>query len=316
MARANSKTISIIIPLFNEEKNIPLIYEAISTIFSKIKYDYELIFINDSSSDKSMLILEKLSELDHRITVVDLTRNFGKEAALTAGLHTAKGEAALLIDADLQHPPSYIPHFIAKWEKGAEIVVGVRQSKEGEAWYKQIGARFFYYFINKISETEITPHATDFRLLDRIVIDEFNRLSERNRITRGLIDWLGFKRAYVHYQQAPRRFGQPAYTFDKLVRLGMDSVISMSLLPLKLAGYLGFFITLISGIMGLFIFIENYVLNDPLKLHFSGPAILGVLILFLVGIILICLGLVALYIGNIHSEVSNRPLYIVRTKKL
>ncbi len=316
MPKTNSKTISVVVPLYNEEKNIPLIYQAISDVFSQLKHSYELVFVNDSSRDKSMRVLEAIANQDNNVVLIDLARNFGKEAALTAGLHASQGDAALLIDADLQHPPQYIPDFISKWEKGAEIVVGVRKSKEGEAWYKKIGARFFYFFINKISETEITPHATDFRLLDRIVIDEFNRLSERNRITRGLIDWLGFKRAYVHYEQAPRRFGQPAYTINKLIKLAMDSVVSMSLLPLKIAGYLGMGITVVSGLLGLFIFVENYLMHDPWDLNFSGPAILGVVILFLVGIILICLGTVALYIGNIHAEVSNRPLYIVRTKRL
>ncbi len=315
MANKQLKIISIVIPLYNEAENIPHIYRAIYTIFSRLNYEYEIIFVNDSSRDNSITILEKLAEVDSRITILDLARNFGKEAALTAGLHNATGDAAMLIDADLQHPPKYIPHFISKWEKGAEIVVGVRESKEGEAWFKKFGAKFFYYFINKISDTEITPHATDFRLLDRIVVEEFNRLSERNRITRGLIDWLGFKRQYVYYKQNPRRFGSPAYTLQKLIRLAMDSVTSMSLLPLKLAGYLGMLITIISGAVGVFIFIENYLLRDPFNLHFTGPAILAVLILFLVGIILICIGLVALYIGNIHSEVSNRPLYIVRSKK-
>lgn len=295
--------------------NIPLMHKAIKAVFAKVPFTYELLFINDSSSDDSVKIIKRLQRKDKKVQLIDLARNFGKEAALTAGLHDAKGAAAIMLDADLQHPPKYIPTFITKWQKGAEVVVGVRKDKHGEAWFKRIGSTLFYTIINSISEIEITPHATDYRLLDRIVIDEFNRFSERNRITRGLIDWLGFRRDYVYFTPNLRMHGEPAYNLRKLIYLAIDSMVSMSLLPLKLAGYLGAFITLISGALGLFIFIENYVLGDPWNLEFSGPAILAVIILFLVGIILISLGLIAMYIARIHAEVANRPLYVRRHTK-
>jgi len=166
--------------------------------------------------------------------------------------------------------------------------------------------------INGISSTSIVPHSTDFRLLDRIVIDEFNKLTERNRMTRGLVAWLGFKRSYIFCIVDPRHAGSVKYSYPKLFKLAMHTFVGHSLLPLKLAGYLGIFITFFSGLLGLFILVERYIFGDPWNLGFSGPAILGVVILFLVGIILVCLGLIALYIGNIYGEVMGRPLYVVR----
>ena len=175
-----------------------------------------------------------------------------------------------------------------------------------------MGSYFFYKIINRISATKIIPNATDFRLLDKKVIIEFNKFTEKSRITRGLIDWLGFKREYIYFNAPKRINGKASYSFIKLCKLALNSFVSMSLFPLKFAGYLGILITIGAGLMGLFIFIEKYILNDPWRLNFSGPAILAIIILFLVGIILSCLGLIALYIANIHNEVTNRPIYIIR----
>jgi len=213
----------------------------------------------------------------------------------------------------LQHPIEKIPEFIEKWEGGAEVVVGVREKNRGEGLVKKIGSYFFYKIINRISDMEIVTRATDFRLLDRIVIDEFNRLTEKNRMTRALIDWLGFRRDYVHFEANERIFGAPSYGFWKLTRLAFNSVISFSLFPLKLAGYLGIIITLGSGLLGIFVMFDRYISKE---FGFSGSAILAVVILFLIGIVLICLGFIALYIANIHAEVTNRPMYIIRKNKI
>ncbi len=312
------KLISIIIPVFNEEKNIPLIYVEIINVWRKhinlsSSYDCEVIFVNDGSEDNSLAELERISERDERVKIIDFSRNFGKEMAVTAGINHCRGSACLSMDADLQHPAELIPEFIAKWEKGAEVVIGIRKKNKGEGLVKKIGSYFFYKIINGISRTKIIPNATDFRLLDRIVINEFNKLSEKNRMTRALIDWMGFKRDYVYFSASERLHGKASYNFLNLVRLAFNSIISLSLFPLKLAGYLGIVITLLSGSLGIFIFIEDYVLG---RMEFSGPAILAVIILFLVGIILICLGLMALYIANIHTEVINRPMYIVRKSNI
>jgi polyisoprenyl-phosphate glycosyltransferase len=208
-----------------------------------------------------------------------------------------------------------IPKFIEKWEQGAEMVIGVRKKNQGEGMIKRYGSFFFYKIMNLIGETKIMPSATDYRLIDKKIIKEFERFTERQRMTRGLLDWIGFRKDYIYFTTNGRNAGRPAYNTAKLVKLAFSTFVANSLFPLKLAGYLGIFITFISGLLGFFIFIEDFVLKDPFRLHFTGPAILGVIIVFLVGIILICLGLIALYIGNIHGEVINRPMYVVRKKE-
>ena len=308
------KSISIIIPVYNEEKNISLIYDELKRVLQRVNYEHELIYVNDGSQDNSDKELQKLSLVDNKVKIIEFSRNFGKEIATTAGINNCRGDACILIDADLQHPPELIYKFLAKWRQGAEIVIGVREKNNDEYFIKKIGSYFFYKIINRISATKIIPNATDFRLLDKKVITEFNKFTEKNRITRGLIDWLGFKREYIYFNAPKRANGQANYSFIKLCKLALNSIVSMSLFPLKFAGYLGIFITFGAGLMGLFIFIEKYIFNDPWGFAFSGPAILAIIILFLVGIILSCLGLIALYIANIHNEITNRPLYVIRHK--
>ncbi len=312
------KLISIIIPAYNEEKNIPLVCAEIKKVFEglKEKYSYEIIFIDDGSKDESSQVMESLNTKDEKVKYIQFSRNFGKEAATSAGINNAKGEAALLLDADLQHPPRLIPEFLKKWEEGADIVVGVRKKNKSDSIIKKIGSALFYKIINLISDMKIIPQSTDFRLLDRTVIQEFNKLTERNRITRGLIDWLGFKREYIYFDADERSVGEASYSTVKLVKLALSTVTTHSFFPLKFAGYLGIIIVLFSGPLGLFIFLSKYILRTPWGLSISGSAILATIILFLVGIVLMCLGLMALYIANIQSEVINRPLYIARRKKL
>ena len=313
------KTISVIIPIFNEEKNINNLYQRLKKVFDSLSdnFLYEFILIDDGSNDNSVLEIEKLTAKDNSVKLIEFSRNFGKEIATTAGLNHAKGEAAIMIDADLQHPPEIIAEFIDKWQAGAEVVVGVRTDKKGESIIKKMCSKIFYKIMNLIGETKLVAGATDFRLIDRQVINEFNRFTEHNRITRGLVDWMGFRREYVQFQNNPREHGHASYSYLKLTRLAISSFVSHSLFPLKFAGYLGIVITICSGVMGLFVVIEDVILKDPLSLQISGTASLGILIIFLVGIILIGLGFIALYIGNIHAEVTNRPLYIIeKTRNL
>lgn len=308
-----AKLISLIIPVYNEEENIPLVYDKLKETLKASNHDHEIIFVNDGSNDGSANELKKISVLDNKVKVIEFSRNFGKEIATTAGINNCSGEACILIDADLQHPIELMPEFIAKWENGADMVVGIR-SNNNERFIKKYGSIFFYKIMAGISETNLLPNATDYRLLDKKVINEFNKFTERNRLTRGLIAWLGFKQDYVYFLAKPRANGKPSYGTLKLVKLALSSIISLSLFPLKIAGYLGIFITLISGMTGMFIVFEKYIFKDPWQLNFSGSAILAVIILFLVGTILSCLGLIALYIAHIHSEVINRPIYVIRNK--
>ncbi len=313
-ATSGKQKISIIVPVYNEERSLPMMHEQLQAVTTPLTktYSFEYIYVNDGSSDTSPGVLASLESQDKAVRVLEFSRNFGKEIAVTAGLHASTGQAAIIMDADMQHPVALLPEFIAKWEAGAEVVVGVRKRYGKESSQKRFHSWLFYKLLSKISDVPVTPRATDYRLLDREVVDAFNQLSERNRITRGLVDWLGFQREYVYFESADRLYGQVSYKFGKLVGLAVNSFVSLSLFPLRFAGWLGIAITLLSGLAGIFIIVEDFLLNDPLGLKFSGPAMLAVLNMFWIGIVLIAIGLVALYIASIHSEVINRPLYVLR----
>lgn len=313
-AHAQTPLISIIVPVYNEADNLPLLYQEISRHSSSLPYQFEMLFVDDGSRDDSAKVLRRVARKDHRVRLIRFSRNFGKEAAVTAGLHAARGNAALIMDADLQMPPSIMKQFIAKWESGAEVVVGVFKSRN-LSFVKKTGAKLFYKIMRRISHTKITPNATDYRLLDRKVINVFNQFTERNRITRGLIDWLGFDREYIYFEQQPRKFGQPGYTFRKLLTLAMNSFTAYSLLPLRLAGYIGALILAVSIPSGLFLYLERYAFHDYLHLGTNGTTMLAMLTIFMVGLVLTCLGLMSMYIAHIHAEVTNRPLYVVRPEE-
>lgn len=314
------KLISVIVPIYNEEKNVPLFFEEFSKINEQLKnnYSFELIFVNDGSKDGSINELYKLEDNNKtsiNIKILDFARNFGKEIALTAGIENSTGDACLMIDADLQHPIELIPEFIKKWEEGFDVVVGIRKSNKGEGIVKKFGSRLYYSIMNKISDTKITPRATDFRIIDRSVVESFLKFTERRRMTRALIDWLGFKRDYIYFDANERKFGKASYNVAKLFKLALSSFINHSLFPLKFTGYLGMFITIGFGSFGLFVFIGRYFTNNSFALSFTGSALLAIFNAFLIGIVLSSLGLIALYIANIENEVKNRPLYVIRKKR-
>lgn len=307
------KLISVIVPAYNESKNIPILYETLAAHIDQLPYRFEILLVDDGSRDDTADVMRQLARKDRRIRVIELSRNFGKEAATTAGLHRAHGDAAIMIDADMQMPPSLIGDFIQRWQDGAgaEVVVGVFASRNMN-WVRRTGARIFYKLLGLIASTRVVPHATDYRLLDRKVINAFAALPEHNRMTRGLIDWLGFKRDYIYFNQAPRRHGVPQYSIKKLVDLAMNSFTTYSLVPLKFAGFLGLVILFLSIPGGIFLFTERFIMHDPFHWGVNGTTMLAALTLFLVGVILTCLGLMSMYIGHIHAEVKRRPLYVVR----
>ena len=311
---AKQQLVSIIVPMHNEALNIQPLYGELNNSIKDLAYRFELIFVDDGSSDDSVEQVEQLAKTDKRVRLIEFARNFGKEPAISAGLHAANGDAAIMLDADLQHPPRLIGKFIEKWQRGAEVVVGVKDYDKKEKWFKKWCSARFYNIMQGISNTRITPHASDYRLVDRKVIREFRNMPEKNRITRGIIDWLGFKRSYIHFHAGLRNAGEASYSFRSLVRLAMNSLTSYSLLPLQLAGYLGIGILLLATPIGAFLAVETYLLGDPFGWQITGTAMLAMMTLVLVGLILACIGLVALYIAHIHAEVTNRPLYIVRRK--
>ena len=309
------KKLSIVVPFLDEAENISLLYGALRPVLERTGYSYELIFVNDGSTDDSAREIEKLIARDASVKYIEFTRNFGKERATTAGISEATGDCIILLDADMQHPPTLIPEFLARWEKGAEVVVGIRTKNAEEGFLKRAGSALFYHIMQHISETQMERGETDFRLIDAAVAEAFRSLPERGRMTRSLINWLGFKKEVVYFEAPPRAHGDAKYSPRKLLQLALHSFIANSLLPLRLAGYLGLAITLFSGFLGFIVFIERYVLNDAWGWNITGPAQLAIINVFLVGIVLMALGIIALYIANIHTEVTDRPLYVVRKKK-
>jgi dolichol-phosphate mannosyltransferase len=307
------KSISIVIPIHNEEENIPLIYRAVESALRQLPaYAHEVIFVNDGSIDGSQKIIDTLSAKDSTVRGIEFTRNFGKEAATTAGIRKATGDAVICIDADLQHPPALIPEFVKHWENGAEVVVGMRSSNQGEGVVKRYGSKLFYAIMSRISETDITPGETDFRLLDRSVVEAFSELNERGRTTRLLINWLGFKKATVSFAAPARANGDARYSFSKLFHLALNSLTANTLFPLRAAGYLGLVIAGSSFLLALAVFIEQYIFGDALSWHFTGAAQIAILNAFLIGVVLMALGVIAIYVGRTSEEVSRRPLYVVR----
>lgn len=310
---ADQKLISLVIPVYNEAPNLEELHNEIIQSIEALPYKFEILFVDDGSADDSARAIVKIAKQDQQVQLVQLARNFGKEAAVSAGLQAVRGQAAIIMDADGQMPPRLIGQFLEKWERGSEVVVGIF-AERNMSTLRRLGAQTFYKIMQIIGSSKITPNATDFRLLDREVVNQFNGLTERNRITRGLIDWLGYKRDYVYFKQEARQHGNPTYSFSKLVALAINSFTSYSLFPLKLAGYMGLFILTITIPSGIFMYVERYLLDDPLRLLFTGTDMLAVLTLFLVGVVLACLGLISLYIAHIHDEVVNRPLFIVRKR--
>ncbi len=313
--KSNKKLVSIVIPIFNEAEGLEYFHKGLELVLKAQDEHFELIYVDDGSADDTPEILKKIAGNDSRVKIVTLSRNFGKEQATTAGLHKASGEAVIIIDGDGQHPVELIPSFIDRWQKGARVVVGVRTANQKEGFIKRLGSKLFYSSLRVFGVPNIVPGSTDFRLIDKQVLKAFKDLTERNRVTRALIDWLGYERDYIEFVANPRRHGSATYSFKKLVRLALNGFVSLSFMPLYLSGYMGIFITLLSFIAGLFAVIEKYLLNDPWHLALTGTAILGIMILFLVGILLIGQGLLAIYVARIYTEVQNRPLYVLKNDR-
>lgn len=306
----HTSLISVVIPCYNEHTNVTSLAAALRQLaVSQTGHKFEFIYVNDGSCDATLEKLQKLATDDKRVKIVSFSRNFGKEMATTAGIHSATGDAIVTIDADGQHPVELIPEFIARWSAGAQVVVGVR-SNTHKSLVKNLSSKIFYRLFNSHSDQQLVPGSTDFRLIDQAVQQEFIKLTEHSRITRGLIDWLGFRREYVYFQIDERRGDSASYGYNKLAGLALDSIVSLSLKPLYVLAYSGLAALVLSAALALFSAIEMLI-GDPLGLDITGSAYLVLLVLFLVGIILISQGVLALYISHIHTETKNRPLYII-----
>lgn len=311
---SKNRLISFVIPVFNEVEGISVFHKSLIKVIKKNKYNYEVIYCDDGSVDGSMRKLHEFTKNDKNVKVIELARNFGKELATTAGINNCAGDAVMILDADGQHPVDLIPEFIKMWQGGADIVVGVRTTNKKEGFVKKFGSKLFYHLLRKLGVKDVTPGSTDFRIIDRAVADEFNSLTEHNRVTRALIDWLGFKKEHIYFSANAREYGEASYSVKKLFQLAFNGFVSLSFTPLYFAGYLGIFIILGSLLSTLFLVIESLI-GDPLRLSISGTAYLALLIIFLVGILLSCQGLLSIYVARIYSETQNRPLYVVKKSR-
>jgi polyisoprenyl-phosphate glycosyltransferase len=310
----SGKLISVVIPCFNEGLNVAPFFDSLKNVIAKDKqHSYEVIYVNDGSRDNTLSEIQDIYKANQDIKVVALSRNFGKEIATSAGIEYSTGNAIILIDGDGQHPAELLPTFIKKWEDGAQVVTGVRKSNRKEGFVKKYGSKVFYRLFNKYAGVRLVPGSTDYRLIDESVRDEFIKLTERNRITRGLIDWLGFRQDFVYFKANERMAGKASYSINKLVTLALNSFVSLSLKPLYFSVYTGFIVLLMSLLLIIFS-VGEMVVGDPLNLRITGSAYLVMLILFLIGIILISLGIIALYLSHIHTETQNRPLFVVDKK--
>jgi dolichol-phosphate mannosyltransferase len=309
---AMAKTlISVVVPVYREEHGVRPMHAAIQRVFAGLpQYEFELIFVNDGSPDGSAAVIAELCREDPRCRLIDLARNFGKEIALSAGMPYVTGAAAICLDADLQHPPRYIPQMLEAWENGAEIVEMVRTAQDGESWVRKRFSDLFYWILNKISDVKISPKTTDFRLLDRKVVASIATITERQRMFRGLVDWVGYRKVAFPFEADARTTGKAVYSYAKLTNLALNSFISHSSLPLKFVGVIGVLISVASVLTLAFMVGDRYAFGN--HLNFSSVAILAVFNTVLIGLVLTALGLMSLYISKIYSETQNRPLVVVR----
>jgi polyisoprenyl-phosphate glycosyltransferase len=300
--------LSVCAPVYNEEELVEVFYERATAVLAP--YNYELVIVNDGSRDRTPALLDALAERDPRLRVVHLSRNFGHQAALTAGLEHARGDAVAMLDADLQDPPEEIPKMIAAWERGADVVYMVRHQRAGETPFKLATARWFYRLFRKLSQVDLEPNSGDYRLLSRPALNALLSLGERNRFLRGMTVWVGFTQHRIEYKRDARYAGHTKYPIRKMLRFSLDAIASFSHTPLQIATYLGFFFASIA-----FIAIPIVIGLRAAGGYLPGFGSVTILILLIGGLQLIALGLIGEYVGRIYDEVKRRPLYIIRDQR-
>lgn len=303
-----NELLSIIIPFYNEQEVISECQQRISSAVEAIDMQVELLYINDGSKDDSLNILIALMQQDKRIKIIDLSRNFGKENAMTAGLDKAKGDAVIIIDADLQDPPELIAEMVKTWRTGFDIVYAKRTMRKGESLVKKVTARLFYKLINKISDHEIPENVGDFRLMSRQAIDALNQVRERKRFMKGLFSWIGFPQTAIEYSRDPRLAGKTNWNYRKLIKFAIEGISSFTQKPLHLATYMGFITALGAFILGLSYIIKTLMFGETIQ----GFPTLITMILFFSGVQLLSIGILGEYIGHMFIESKQRPLYFIK----
>ena len=303
------KKISLLIPCYNEEKTLPMLYPELTKLMEKNnQYEWEVMFVNDGSLDGTMDELRRLREKDPRINYVDLSRNFGKEIAMLAGFDYVTGDCMIIIDADLQDPPTLIPEMLKYWEDGYEDVYAKRKSRGKESWFRKRMSLLFYKLLQSSSRFDVLQNVGDFRLLDRCCINALRRMRESERYTKGMYSWIGFKKKEVEFDRGDRIAGKSSWNYRQLFSLAIDGITSFSNLPLRISTVIGCLVSLLAFIYMLFVYVKALVWGDPVR----GYPSMVMLILFLGGIQLLSLGIIGEYIGRIYNETKNRPDYIVR----
>jgi polyisoprenyl-phosphate glycosyltransferase len=302
--------ISVVVPIFNEQENLPELRRRVSAALDSTGESWELILVNDGSRDASPDMMRDMHQQDPRIKAIFLSRNFGHQPAVTAGIHHARGSCVVLIDGDLQDPPEVIPAMVAKWKEGNQVVLGERRSR-ADAGTRGIGFRLFYPIFRRISDLPSAPDAGIFGLMDRRVVDEFNKLPERNRFIPGLRSWLGFKQTSVFYDRQDRAAGKPKQTMRRLIKYAMDGMVSFSYKPLRAATYMGFLVSIFAFGLAVFYFISFFTFHKQAGGGFTTTIIS---VLFLGGVQMITIGILGEYIGRIYEEIKQRPLYVVQEK--
>jgi len=303
------KKISILIPCYNEEKSLPLLYpELVKLMDANQDYEWELMFVNDGSRDNTLLELQRLRQQDKRVNYVDLSRNFGKETAMLAGFDYVTGDCMVIIDADLQHPPTLIPDMIKLWEQGYDDVYAKRKTRGKESWLRKRLSLQFYKILQSSSRFDVLQNVGDFRLLDRSCINALKRMRESERYTKGMYCWIGFKKKEIEFVQGDRVAGVSSWNYRQLFSLAIDGITSFTNFPLRISTIVGFFVSMFAFLYMIYVFIKALIYGDPVQ----GYPTLVILILFLGGIQLLSLGVIGEYIGRIYNETKNRPDYIVR----
>ena len=301
------KKVSFVVPVYNEESNLKEFHKRMTSVMSKLPYDYEILFVDDGSKDTSPVILQEMADQDARVQAYLLSRNYGHQLALTCGLDHAEGDVVITMDGDLQHPPEMVPDMLAYWEKGFEIVQTIRKATEDASFFKRLTSSCYYKLINMLSNVEITPGGSDFRLMDKRAVQAFRLYRERARFIRGMVNTLGFKVAKMEFVAPPRFAGKSKFSLHKMLHFALDGITAFSNLPLRWALYCGVLCGFISLCIIIHVLFEKYIMNDAVP----GWATMTVSVTFLGGIQLMGIGILGEYIGRIFEEVKQRPLYIV-----
>ena len=299
--------ISAIIPSYNEQENVGLMYERMSKVLSKISDDYEIIYVNDCSRDETLLRIKALAEKDNHVKYVSFSRNFGHQIAVSAGLDVCQGDAVVIIDGDLQDPPELIEQMYERYKEGYKVVYARRTSRDGETWFKKFTAKMFYRILASMTSIDIPVDVGDFRLIDKVIVQHLRNMPEKSKYIRGQISWIGYKQTFVDYHRDARIYGRTNYPLKKMLRFALDGITAFSDKPLKIASGLGIFSAIVSLLALVYALVSHFCFNNTI----TGWTSLILSVLFIGGVQLITIGIIGEYIARINNDVRNRPLYIV-----